>query len=185
MSRTLILPNSIRERIIQHALAERPLECVGLLAGRGDVVERDFRLVNEATSPTRFFAAESLFQPMRDMREAGLDLLGIYHSHPETPAIPSRRDIEENFYPDAVHVIVSLFKSPLSPCGRGAGGEGYESHRPDLHQSNAVNLEPDALARDERLPPVRSPRSHDTAHLRGWLLRDGEAEEVDLRITSP
>jgi [CysO sulfur-carrier protein]-S-L-cysteine hydrolase len=108
MNLRLILPAAIRERMMEHALAERPLECVGLLAGRQETVERDYRLVNEAKSATHFFAAESLFGPMREMRQDGLDLLAIYHSHPDSPPVPSRRDVEENYYPDAVHVIISL-----------------------------------------------------------------------------
>jgi [CysO sulfur-carrier protein]-S-L-cysteine hydrolase len=108
MSRRLVLPPELRQRIIDHALAECPNECVGLLAGHGDVVERVSPLINEANSPTHFFAAESLFAPMRTMRDAGLDLVAIYHSHPTSPPHPSRRDMEENYYPDTVHLIVSL-----------------------------------------------------------------------------
>jgi [CysO sulfur-carrier protein]-S-L-cysteine hydrolase len=108
MSRRLILPTELRQRVIDQALTERPNECVGLLAGRGDIVEHAFPLINEAKSSTRFFAAESLFAPMRSIRDAGLDLVAIYHSHPTSPPTPSRRDIEENYYPDTVHLIVSL-----------------------------------------------------------------------------
>ena len=108
MTPRLILPDSIRTRIVEHALVERPLECVGLLAGTNNVIERDYPLVNEAESATRFFAVEGLFGPMREIRQAGLELLAIYHSHPLTPAVPSRRDCEENYYPETVHVIVSL-----------------------------------------------------------------------------
>jgi [CysO sulfur-carrier protein]-S-L-cysteine hydrolase len=117
VNRRLVLPADIRRRIIEHASAERPLECVGLLAGRGDTVERLYPLANEARSETRFFAAAGLFQPMRDMRESGLELLGIYHSHPTTPPVPSKRDHEENYYPEAVHVIVSLIED--APVLRG------------------------------------------------------------------
>lgn len=107
MNRRLVLPSEFRQRMIDHALAG-PNECVGLLAGRGGSVEAIYPLTNEAKSPTRFFAAESLFRPMREMRETGLELVAIYHSHPASPPIPSRLDIEENYYPDAFHVIVSL-----------------------------------------------------------------------------
>jgi proteasome lid subunit RPN8/RPN11 len=34
--------------------------------------------------------------------------VGVYHSHPACEAVPSRTDLAENYYPDAVHVIVSL-----------------------------------------------------------------------------
>ena len=43
-----------------------------------------------------------------DIRSAGLELLAIYHSHPETPARPSAEDIRLALTPDVIYVIVSL-----------------------------------------------------------------------------
>jgi proteasome lid subunit RPN8/RPN11 len=45
---------------------------------------------------------------MNAIDDAGLDLVGIYHSHTSSPAYPSRTDAEQAFWPDAVYVIVSL-----------------------------------------------------------------------------
>jgi [CysO sulfur-carrier protein]-S-L-cysteine hydrolase len=42
------------------------------------------------------------------MEHAGLELGGIYHSHPRSPAFPSQADIRLALYPDAVYVIVGL-----------------------------------------------------------------------------
>ena len=50
MTRRLVLPPEFRRRIIEHALAERPNECVGLLAGHVNVVERVYPLPNEANT---------------------------------------------------------------------------------------------------------------------------------------
>ena len=44
---------------------------------------------------------------MREMRAAGIELMGIYHSHPSTKNEPSRRDIERAYYPDAAYFILS------------------------------------------------------------------------------
>jgi proteasome lid subunit RPN8/RPN11 len=46
----------------------------------------------------------------KDMEAAGLDLIGIYHSHTHTTAYPSRTDAAKAYYPDALYVIVSLAK---------------------------------------------------------------------------
>jgi len=35
-------------------------------------------------------------------------LLGVYHSHPRTPAYPSVSDVEMAFYPEAYYFIISL-----------------------------------------------------------------------------
>ena len=45
---------------------------------------------------------------MKTMRESGEELFAIYHSHPNAPAIPSARDIEQAAYPDAYYLIISL-----------------------------------------------------------------------------
>ena len=55
---------------------------------------------------------------MNEIDDAGLDLVGIYHSHVSSPAYPSRTDAEQAFWPDAVYVIVSL-------AGGGAEVRGY------------------------------------------------------------
>jgi len=44
---------------------------------------------------------------MREIRGAGLELLGIYHSHPRGDNVPSARDIERAYYPDAAYFIIS------------------------------------------------------------------------------
>jgi proteasome lid subunit RPN8/RPN11 len=35
-------------------------------------------------------------------------MVGIYHSHTESEAYPSGRDLELAFYPDAYYIIISL-----------------------------------------------------------------------------
>jgi proteasome lid subunit RPN8/RPN11 len=51
------------------------------------------------------------------MRERGLEILAVYHSHPAAPPVPSRTDLARNYYPDAVTLIVSLTTTP--PTVRG------------------------------------------------------------------
>src|SRR4029077_14328270 len=65
---------------------------------------------NDAEKPeSRYFATpEELFAAMRRIREAGQSLLGVYHSHPRTPAYPSASDVEMAFYPEAFYFIISL-----------------------------------------------------------------------------
>jgi proteasome lid subunit RPN8/RPN11 len=46
------------------------------------------------------------------MRAAGLEHLGIYHSHPLGDNAPSPADIERAFYPDVAYLIVSLDAEP-------------------------------------------------------------------------
>jgi proteasome lid subunit RPN8/RPN11 len=100
--------------MVVHALSERPNECCGLLAGavseggRGEVVVR-YPLVNSLASPIEYEAdTRGLIQAHRDMRVRGIDVLAVYHSHPTSPAVPSRKDRERNYSEDVVSVIISL-----------------------------------------------------------------------------
>ncbi len=115
----LRLPQSIHDEMIAHARAELPNECCGLLAGKRPTsgtgsteiqVEQRYALINELKSPTEYESGgESLIAASKDMRHRGLEIVGIYHSHPTSPPMPSKKDLERNFYGDSViHFIVSL-----------------------------------------------------------------------------
>ena len=53
-------------------------------------------------------APEEQFNVIKDIRTAKLEMLAIYHSHPETPARPSAEDIRMALTPNAIYVILSL-----------------------------------------------------------------------------
>jgi proteasome lid subunit RPN8/RPN11 len=40
--------------------------------------------------------------------EPPLEILGVYHSHPRGPAVPSSTDVAEAYYPEWLYVIVGL-----------------------------------------------------------------------------
>ncbi len=111
---TLTVPDLLLEEVVAHARADVPLECCGLLAGHirdgtGFVTAR-FAIENELRSPTDYLTnARGMFFTFRHMRERGLELLAIYHSHPTSAPVPSRRDIEHNTYGESVvHLIVGF-----------------------------------------------------------------------------
>jgi proteasome lid subunit RPN8/RPN11 len=93
----------------RHAQRDYPRECCGLLAGRVGVVERGFAAVNAAADPARNYeiAPKELFSFMREIRVAGFDLMGIYHSHPKGDNYPSSTDIERAYYPGVAYFILS------------------------------------------------------------------------------
>jgi proteasome lid subunit RPN8/RPN11 len=116
----LSIPRSVYEGMIWHALAERPLECCGLLAGviRADgvgEVRLRYPLLNAAASPVEFESeARSHFSADRDIRRQGWCVLAIYHSHPTSEPLPSRKDLARNWSPEVVNFIVSLTTAPPS-----------------------------------------------------------------------
>jgi [CysO sulfur-carrier protein]-S-L-cysteine hydrolase len=118
----------VRANIEQQALDSAPNECCGLLGGNGDFIATAYPLHNTAESPeSRYFAApEDLFAAMRQIRAAGQDLLGIYHSHPRTSAYPSPTDVELAFYPEAIYFIISLANETVLQAFKIIGSEIQE-----------------------------------------------------------
>jgi len=97
--------------LITHGQEEAPNECCGLLAGRHGRVERVYPGTNVDHSPyTYLMDPKEQLAAIKDYEAAGLELVGIYHSHTHTAAYPSRTDVAKAFYPDAMYVIVSLAK---------------------------------------------------------------------------
>jgi proteasome lid subunit RPN8/RPN11 len=97
------------EAIVAHAREDAPVECCGLLVGRGSSIEKAVRARNLSTSPTRFLIdPKDHIDARRAARALGVEVLGFYHSHPRSPAVPSPTDVAEAAFPEAVHLIVSL-----------------------------------------------------------------------------
>jgi len=68
-----------------------------------------YPLLNNAASATEYLANDqTLFAAYRDMHEHGLDLLAVYHSHPTSDPVPSRKDLERNYFDTIMHLIISL-----------------------------------------------------------------------------
>lgn len=95
------------QEIVRHVNLHAPLEACGLLAGKNDRVEKVLFVQNQAQSPVRFVMEPHEQLGAFDWIESnGLDLLGIFHSHPAGPETASPADIAEAAY-DVVHVICS------------------------------------------------------------------------------
>jgi proteasome lid subunit RPN8/RPN11 len=84
-----------------------PLESCGLLAGKNDQVGKVIFVQNQAQSPARFVMDPYEQLKAFDWIESnGLDLLGIFHSHPVGPETASAADIAEAAY-EVVYLIWS------------------------------------------------------------------------------
>jgi [CysO sulfur-carrier protein]-S-L-cysteine hydrolase len=94
---------------MRHAERDSRLECCGLLAGGDGAITNAFAATNAAADTAKNYeiAPEELFRLMREIRTAGMALMGIYHSHPNGDNVPSPRDVERAYYPDVAYFIVS------------------------------------------------------------------------------
>jgi proteasome lid subunit RPN8/RPN11 len=106
----------ILEQMLRHVRSEPRMECCGLLAGIDGVITKIFPAMNALGSATAYeVAAQELLPLFRQMREEGLEHLGIYHSHPATENFPSPRDIELAGYPNQAYFIISLLPDAPHP----------------------------------------------------------------------
>lgn len=82
------------------------IEACGLLFGSNHIVSLVIPVSNILNSPTRYkMDPQGQFHAFKIMEEKNLELIGIYHSHPDGPEYPSKTDIAEAFYPEAVYLI--------------------------------------------------------------------------------
>lgn len=107
------------ERILKHCQDEYPNEACGILAGHNGTVKKIYSMANAEPSPA-FYVMEpqEQFRVMKEMRQTGLELVGIYHSHTGSQAYPSATDVDLAYYPEAVYLIVTLLDRKL-PVSRG------------------------------------------------------------------
>ncbi|HEY7531595.1 MAG TPA: M67 family metallopeptidase [Nitrospiraceae bacterium] len=117
----LTIPRAILDDMIAHAREMDPYECCGLLAGSKGHVSQVYRIKNivaadgaeqlSSFDPAKVAHLERLSPSQRaeiafvmdmqdfsvakkDIRNKGLDLQVVYHSHPHDPARPSITDIK-------------------------------------------------------------------------------------------
>jgi proteasome lid subunit RPN8/RPN11 len=94
----------------RHVIVQAPLEACGLLAGKQGTVEAVLKVRNAEQSPVRFrMDPQEQFNAFEWIEANGLELIGIYHSHPSGPETASASDIAEAAY-EVVHVIWSCSK---------------------------------------------------------------------------
>ena len=100
---------SVYQAMVSHALDERPNECCGLLSGTNGVISRSYRAENVAENTrVRYEAAPlDVRRILEEIDDAGEQHLGIYHSHPNSPAYPSATDRKLAAY-DVTYVVISL-----------------------------------------------------------------------------
>jgi len=115
--------------MIAHALEERPFECCGVLAGSGGAITQSRRAKNAAELFGIRYEIDSreFMRLNREIDDADLDLIGIYHSHPFTRAYPSATDVGQA-WEGLVYVIVSLtdFLTPVVKAFTIANGQVSE-----------------------------------------------------------
>ena len=105
----MIVRRAALDAVVSHALETAPSECCGVLLGAEGIVVEARRARNLATDVNRFLIdPKDHIDARRDARPRHLDVVGFYHSHPHSAAVPSPTDLAEASYPGHLYLIVSL-----------------------------------------------------------------------------
>lgn len=96
------IDQTVIDAITAHAGRDYPHECGGMLIGRFSegkkCASETFPLQNAREEEARhnrvLILPKDVLRAERYAREKGLDVVGYYHSHPDSPAVPSRYDLD-------------------------------------------------------------------------------------------
>jgi [CysO sulfur-carrier protein]-S-L-cysteine hydrolase len=108
----VVIPAEVREALVEHARTEEPNEACGLIVLRDGRAERFVPGRNAAASPYRF---ELEVDPEVWFLEDDGYELAVFHSHPSSPARPSRTDVENiGLWEGKPYVILSARTGELN-----------------------------------------------------------------------
>jgi proteasome lid subunit RPN8/RPN11 len=107
----LLMTAEVVDAMVAHCLSAFPEEGCGLLVG----VPGEARVVSShpaqnITASARVYevSPRDYLRIDREAEDAGLEVIGVYHSHTHTDAYPSPTDIESAVDPSWHYVVVSL-----------------------------------------------------------------------------
>ena len=113
----LKLPLNLHNEIRAHGATAYPHEGCGLLLGHSDGESNVVRAVRplpnvwpvEADKPERFRIAESDWRDVElEAMSEGLDVIGVFHSHPDHPPVASPRDVAWAAFAGYSYVITQV-----------------------------------------------------------------------------
>jgi [CysO sulfur-carrier protein]-S-L-cysteine hydrolase len=108
----VVVRAAVRRELEEHAQAEAPNEACGLIVLKDGVAERYVPGRNAAASPYRF---ELEAEPDAWFLEDEGYELAVFHSHLDSPAYPSRTDVENiGLWESRPYVILSVRTGDLA-----------------------------------------------------------------------
>ncbi len=110
----LRIPPEIIEEIIIHGKRDAPIEACGYIAGIDGTAKETIAMTNIDNSAEHYtFDPEEQFAAVKTARAKDLELIAVYHTHPETPARMSDEDIRLANDPEMIFIIYSLFEDRI------------------------------------------------------------------------
>lgn len=115
----LVLSKEIHDEIKAHGKAAYPFEGCGLLLGQAEPDNNAVQAIRplenvwpvEAEKPIRFRIDPDAWQQVElEALMAGLDVIGIFHSHPDDVPVASPRDLAWASWPGYSYLITQVVK---------------------------------------------------------------------------
>lgn len=124
---SISISSALRNLLLRHAESRRPRESCAILLGRSSgrtaTVSEIHRVENADGSPVSFsVSGEDLIRVYGTAEERGLEVVGIFHSHPFTAAHPSATDLKFMLVNPVVWVIAGRSGDTRAFVPEGAGG---------------------------------------------------------------
>lgn len=114
----LILSTALADELLAHAAAEAPNEACGILAGSlADGRATAYHPARNAEASPFVYTVhpDDLVRIVLGIEDAGQDLVAIFHSHTQSPAVPSPTDRRQAMYPDAFYLLASMLDPDVLP----------------------------------------------------------------------
>lgn len=142
----LYLTKEVKQQIVEDAIRTFPDECCGFLLGRE---EKEDRIISEITVVTnvkegdkrrRFvISTTDYLKAERYAEENNLDLLGVYHSHPNHPSVPSEHDrvVAQPYFS---YVIVSIQNGAFATLQSWRLNDDFQFEEEQVQESHTASL---------------------------------------------
>jgi len=126
----LTLSQSLIDELHQIAGAASPMEACAVLIGTKGHVTSFIHIDNVAADPMHFFDMDTqqLIDAYKEARQLGTPIIGIWHSHPGGPALPSRVDSDKAYDASLIWLISApkanagwqskCYQAPAQPGGK-------------------------------------------------------------------
>lgn len=110
MTKELTIPRTLANRLLTLAQQAPDAEICGLISISANKRYRVYPIDNIARDKSCVFEMEPQQQihAFKEIREQQETLFAIFHSHPHSEAIPSKKDLNEASYAEALNIIISL-----------------------------------------------------------------------------
>lgn len=113
----IVMKRELLDLILEDGKKRYPAEACGIILGKVQdnvFVARELRSArNLSDDPIRFILDPRDFMRIQEEADkSGLEIIGIYHTHPEHPPIASQYDLEAAIE-GLVYVIMSVWKDGL------------------------------------------------------------------------